>query len=279
MAREARERKATADEARAATPSICLDRIRIDCVTEAQVVQRIMSDLERGRGGWVVTPNVDQLRILSERVELREMIDEVDLMIADGMPLVWASRIQGTPLPARVAGASLILGLTQAAARTGASIFLLGGSPGAAEAAAVVMQRDNPALKVAGISCPPMGFDQDPVAMGELRAALTLARPDIVYVCLGFPKQELVARELRATLPQSWFLGLGGSLSMVAGDVSRAPIWMQDVGLEWLWRLLKEPRRLFERYIVHDLPFAARLLAGAIRYRFTAAHYDSDQRC
>ncbi len=103
--------------------------------------------------------------------------------------------------------------------------------------------------------------------MDELRAALIEARPNIVYVCFGFPKQECVTRELRASLPATWFLGLGGSLSIVAGEVSRAPVWVQKIGLEWLWRLAKEPRRLFERYIVHDLPFALRLLGGAVRHR------------
>jgi len=247
--------------------SILLSGVRIDCVTEAEVVARVLSEVGLGRGGWVVTLNVDVLRILSRQRDLRKMIESADVMAADGMPLLWASRLQGTPLSARVAGTSLILSLSAAAARAGASIFLLGGSPGVAEGAGAVLSRNNPALQIAGVSCPPMGFDQDPLAMEELRTILLTARPDIVYVCLGFPKQERVIRELRASLPSAWFLGLGGSFTIISGEVSRAPVWMQRIGFEWCWRLGSEPKRLFERYIIHDVPFAIRLLTGALCYR------------
>jgi N-acetylglucosaminyldiphosphoundecaprenol N-acetyl-beta-D-mannosaminyltransferase len=248
-------------------PSIRLMGTRIDCVTEAEVVARILSDVRQRRGGWVITPNVDQLRILDERPELRAVLEDATLSIADGQPLIWASRLQREPLPERIAGSSLILSLSAAAARSGASIFFLGGSPGTAEAAIAVIQRDNPALKVAGVMCPPMGFDRSPEAMATVRNALQTANPDIVYACLGSPKQECVIHDLKPFLPSAWFLGLGGSFTIISGKTVRAPRWMQRVGLEWFWRLTKEPRRLFVRYIVHDLPFAFRLLSHALHNR------------
>jgi N-acetylglucosaminyldiphosphoundecaprenol N-acetyl-beta-D-mannosaminyltransferase len=124
---------------------------------------------------------------------------------------------------------------------------------------------------LAGCESPPVGFDRDPEAMGALRARLRAARPDVVFVALGFPKQERVIAELRRELPAAWFLGVGISLSFVAGDVARAPDWAIRFGLEWLHRLGQEPGRLFGRYVVAGLPFAARLFAHAAVRRMRRA--------
>jgi len=237
--------------------------IGIDCLTEKQVIARVISTIRDGSGGWIVTPNVDHLRIIRQRPDLLALINEASLTVADGMPLIWASRLKGTPLPERVAGAGLILSLTAAAARTKASIFLLGGDPGDGEAAAARLKQLNPALKIAGVICPSPGFENDPLQMAEIGNALHSAKPDIVYACFGFPKQEFVIHALRDRLPSAWFLGLGGSLAIVSGRTRRAPRWMQRAGVEWAWRLGLEPRRLFQRYIINDLPFAIRLLIGS----------------
>jgi len=246
---------------------VSLMGVRIDCVTERHVIKRVISSIRDGRGGWIVTPNVDHLRIICQRPELGAMLGEATLMVADGMPLVWASRLQGFGLPERVTGAGLILSMTAAARQAGASIFLMGGEPGDGEAAAAVLRRSNPGLKIAGVISPPLGFENDPLQMAEIGNALHLAKPDLVFSCFGFPKQEFVIHALRHRLPSAWFLGLGGSLAIVSGRTRRAPRWMQNVGMEWLWRLGLEPRRLFHRYIVDDLPFAIRLLANALAQR------------
>jgi N-acetylglucosaminyldiphosphoundecaprenol N-acetyl-beta-D-mannosaminyltransferase len=238
--------------------------VRVDCVTERQVTTHIISCIRAGVGGWIATPNVDHLRIISEQPELLRMVNEASLRVADGMPLVWASRLHGMPLPERITGAGLALSLTTAAARAGKSIFLLGGDPGDAEAAADVLKRLNPDLKIAGFMCPPPGFEQDSLQMAEIGNALRSAKPDLVYSCFGFPKQELVIGALRERLPSAWFLGLGGSLAIVSGRTRRAPRWMQNIGMEWAWRLGLEPRRLFHRYIVRDLPFVFRLFGNAL---------------
>lgn len=243
--------------------------IPIDRVTEREVVARVIAEIKRGRGGWVVTPNLDHLRLLTRQPSLLRIANDASIMVADGMPLVWASHIQGTPLPGRVPGSDLILSLTAAAARHGLSIFLLGGSPGAAEAAAFILLRENPGLRVAGTLCPPMGFDRDPAKMIEVITEVVSVRPDIVYSCFGFPRQEWVIQQLRECLPTAWFLGLGGSLSMVAGDLPRAPGWMRKSGLEWVHRMVLEPQRLFKRYVVHDFPFALRLFSNSLRYRWS----------
>lgn len=249
---------------RKAPARVPLMGVRLDCVTETQVTAHIMASIRAGIGGWIATPNVDHLRIISERPDLRRIVNEANLRVADGMPLVWASRLQGTPLPERITGAGLTLSLAAAAAKAGASIFLLGGDPGDGEAAAVVLRRLNPNLKIAGVMSPPPGFEQDPLRMTEIGNALHSAKPDLVYSCFGFPKQEIVIRALRERLPSAWFLGLGGSLAIVSGRTRRAPRWLQNIGMEWAWRLVLEPRRLFHRYVVKDLPFVVRLLGNAI---------------
>jgi N-acetylglucosaminyldiphosphoundecaprenol N-acetyl-beta-D-mannosaminyltransferase len=246
------------------TPRVSLMGVRVDCLTERQVTAHVMSSIRTGVGGWIATPNVDHLRIISERPGLLGMVNEASLRVADGMPLVWASRLQGTPLPERITGAGLTLSLTAAAAKEGASIFLLGGDPGDAEAAADALKRLYPNLKIAGIMCPPAGFEHDALQMTQIGNALHTAKPDLVYSCFGFPKQELVSRALRERLPSAWFLGLGGSLAIVSGRTPRAPRWIQEIGMEWAWRLALEPRRLFHRYIMRDLPFVFRLLGNAL---------------
>lgn len=240
----------------------------LSVVTEPEVVDHIVSANQAKRGGWVITPNLDHLRLFRKDPSLRGMFEAAELVTADGMPLVWASRLQRTPLPQRVSGSALIHSLTDAAAREGLSVFFLGGNPSAAERTAEQLRHNNPALKVAGTSCPPPGFDQDPQQVEAIRQQLLAARPDIVFVGLGFPKQERLIEQLRASLPAAWFLGIGISFSFVSGEVKRAPVWMQHAGLEWLHRLIQEPGRLGKRYLVHGIPFAGRLLLASLTSRF-----------
>ena len=142
------------------------------------------------------------------------------------MPLVWASRLQRTPLPERVAGSDLIWSLSAAAAERGRSVFLLGGEPGAADRAAGVLRERAPGLEIAGVECPTVEPGRD-AELDAAAAHVARARPDLVYVGLPLRKQLHAVRRLRAASPRSWFLGLGASLSFVAGDTARAPVWMR----------------------------------------------------
>jgi N-acetylglucosaminyldiphosphoundecaprenol N-acetyl-beta-D-mannosaminyltransferase len=241
--------------------------MRLGRFDETQCVRRILASLASGRGGWVVTANVDILRRHAHDPAFRRLTSSADIVVADGMPLVWASIVQGSPLPARVAGSNLITSLSAAAASAGRSVFLLGGDPGTAESARAVLLAHSPQLQVAGTWCPPLGFEHDPAQVAAIRAALQQAQPDIIFVALGSPKQEWLIRELRDSVPSSWWLGIGISFSFLAGRVKRAPPWVQRSGFEWLHRLWQEPRRLAHRYLVDGLPFAAYLLAHAAMVR------------
>lgn len=258
---------APAGAAPGAPPAIELMGVRIHAVTERACIAHVLAALDAGRGGWVVTPNLDILRRCVNEPEFKAMVAEADLVVADGMPLIWASRLQGTPLPERVAGSNLVGTLGAAAAVAGRSVFLLGGAPGAAAAAAGVLRERLPTLKIVGVHCPPMGFERDAGAMESIATMLGEARPDIVYVALGSPKQELVIRRLRGAAPSAWWLGVGISLSFLCGEVRRAPMWMQRIGLEWAHRLIQEPRRLMRRYLVDGAPFGLRLLGSSLLRR------------
>jgi N-acetylglucosaminyldiphosphoundecaprenol N-acetyl-beta-D-mannosaminyltransferase len=243
----------------------------IDRVSESETVERAMVGVRHGEGGWICPTNLDVLRQVVTSPELRSLVEDADLVVADGMPLLWASRLQGAALPERVAGSSLIHTLSHAAARHGASVFLLGGEPGVAERAAARLRADIAGLEVRGTLAPPVGFERDAARVAAIRSELRTARPDIVYVALGFPKQERLIRELRAELPGAWFVSVGASFAFVAGELERAPRWMQRTGLEWLHRLAQEPGRLAARYLVDGIPFLVWVLAASARRRAVPA--------
>ncbi|MGY2002136.1 WecB/TagA/CpsF family glycosyltransferase [Blastococcus sp. SYSU DS1024] len=243
----------------------------IDVLTEDQVVERVRAALVFGQGGWIATPNVDHLRRASRDPLLARLISSADISVADGAPVVWAARLAGRPLPTRVTGADLLWSLSAAAAEDGRSIFLLGGAPGVPDRAAEALQAAYPGLKVVGACSPPLGFEHDPEELGKCREMLLSAQPDIVFVGLGFPKQEHLIEAFTSLLPSAWWLGCGAALPFAAGELSRAPRWMGSVGLEWLYRLAHEPRRLFRRYVLEDAPYALVLLSWALGTRMRGA--------
>ncbi len=245
--------------------------VKFDAITEAHCNRHVMDALEAGRGGWIITSNLDHVRRAQGDKEFQAMLSEADLVVADGMPLIWASRLQGTPLPERVAGSSMVSTLAESAAQCERSLFMLGGEPGTAEEAADVLTGRYRGLRIAGHYCPPVGFEADEDEMRCVQAALREAQPDIVYVALGSPKQERLIRKLRLEMPEVWWIGVGISLSFLCGRVKRAPRWMQRLGLEWVHRLVQEPRRLARRYLHEGLPFACRLLVRAMIHRWSAS--------
>jgi len=255
--------------------------VAFDPLTEAEVVGCVRDAMARGEGGRLVTPNVDILRLAATEPSVHGYLADATLVVADGAPVVWASRlgaarvgpVGGRPrrsrLPERVAGSSLIWSLSEVCAADSRRVFLVGGAPGApgipggAQRAAAVLGIRYRYLRVAGCSSPEYGFERDPNRWAEVRADVIDAKPDLVFVGLGFPKQERFISDLRAELPGTWFLGCGASIDFVVGDRRRAPGWVQRLGLEWAHRLAQEPRRLGRRYLREDLPYALSLLASS----------------
>src|SRR3954451_3911667 len=217
-------------------------------VDEREVIDHVLAAVAAGEGGWVCPVNLDVLRQVVRDPLQRSLVAQADVVVADGMPLIWASRVQQAPLPERVSGSSLVRTLPAAGRAQGTSIFLLGGAPGVAEAAAEELRRSVSGVDIAGTLCPPLGFERSPEQLQAIEAALAEAEPDIVFVGLGFPKQDQLIAQLRRRFPRIWFVSCGISLSYLSGDVVRAPEWVQRLGLEWSYRLVQEPRRLARCY-------------------------------
>lgn len=228
------------------------------------VVDRVYAALRQGAGGWIATLNLDYVRRCAGDPEVHALLSAPDLVVADGMPLLWAARLQGTPLVDRVAGSDLVWLLAERAAQEGRSLFLLGGSPGAAEGARDQLRARWPDLRIAGVASPRVSARPGADELASIRSTLEQARPDVVYVAFGAPKEERLIAALHPHFPATWWIGVGVSLSFMSGEIRRAPRWMQRTGLEWVHRLAQEPGRLARRYLIEDLPFAARLMAHAL---------------
>ena len=237
-------------------------------IDERQCIQHVMDELSAGRGGWFVPFNLDVLRLYVHDEAFAELVAPASFFVADGMPLIWASRLQGQPLPERVCGSNMILSMNAAAAEHGRTVFLLGGAEGVADAAADELRRRYAGINIVGTCCPPFGFEKDPQQLDAIRDAVLAAAPDLCYVALGCPKQEKLIRHLQPHLPNTWFTGVGASFDFVTGKVKRAPKWMQHTGLEWVHRIFQDPKRLLKRYLIEDVPFAIRLLVGSLFRRF-----------
>lgn len=231
------------------------------------VCRKVAEGLAEGRGGWVLTPNVELVQQASQDPDICALYGRADLRVPDGSPLLWMARLAGHPFPERVAGSDLVWLLAEQAARTGRSLFLLGGDEGIAAAASERFEARYPGLVVAGHFAPQVSVPPTPEQIEAVGEILGASQPDLVFVAFGSPKTEYLIDALRGRFPRTWWLGCGISLSFVTGDVERAPIWLQRIGLEWLHRMLQEPRRLAGRYLTRNLPFALRGLARALRGR------------
>jgi N-acetylglucosaminyldiphosphoundecaprenol N-acetyl-beta-D-mannosaminyltransferase len=202
----------------------------------------------------VVTPNSDHIVRLERDEEFRAAYAHADVVTADGMPLVWASRLLREPLKERVTGADLMPRLCKEAAEHGLKVFILGGKPGIPEEAARRLQAAFPGLIVAGTCSPSFGFEQDPAENDAIVRLVSSSEADLVFVGLGSPKQEFWMHRNLGRFDSGVFLGIGAAVDFCAGKVRRAPPWMQKAGFEWLYRWTQDPLRLTKRYLA-DLYF------------------------
>ncbi len=216
-----------------------------------------------GPPACVVTPNAQHIVLLESDHGLREAYANADLVVADGASLVLASLLLGEKLRGRVAGVDLVEQLCGKAAEFELRVFLLGGRPGSAQLAAEKLKRQFPRLIVAGACCPPPGFERDERELQAIGDAIRAARPDLVLVALGAPKQEFWMYRHGCRLGVPVLIGVGGSFEMLGGVLRRAPRLMQRMGCEWLYRLLLEPGRLWKRYLIGNCKFMGIVLRQA----------------
>jgi N-acetylglucosaminyldiphosphoundecaprenol N-acetyl-beta-D-mannosaminyltransferase len=238
---------------RVATPRLRIGPVWVDVLTFGGALRAIEALVERREGGAVFTPNVDHVVKASRNEPFRRAYDRVSLSLADGMPLIWASRILGCPLPERVAGSDLLQPLLQLAARKRWRVYLLGGAPGVAEQSARLLTEEMGIIVAGWDDCRISSDGSDPGGASIERARA--ARADLVFVALGPPKQELWIDLARERIAPAVALGVGASFDFLVGKYKRAPRWMGAYGLEWLYRLSQEPRRLWRRYLVEGPRF------------------------
>jgi len=249
------------------TQRVRIGNLGIDTLSRTRMLNDIVAHaLRGGHTRQIVTVNA-QICVLAEKdARFRDCLHRAEFCCADGMPIAWAAnRLAATPNPLRrnpvprIAGVDLIEDICRAGAPRGLRIFLLGGVPGAARAAAAVLAASYPGIRVTGVSCPPFHFEQEPNTLQPVLDQIAAARTDVLFVALGAPRQELFIDEHIRPLAVPIAIGVGGSFEIISGAINRAPLWMQRAGLEWLYRLRQEPRRLWKRYLVGNAEFLLHL--------------------
>jgi N-acetylglucosaminyldiphosphoundecaprenol N-acetyl-beta-D-mannosaminyltransferase len=227
--------------------------IWLDAVTFEETLDEIERRAVNGEGGAIFTPNVDHMVNLARSAPFRAAYERASLALVDGQALLWASKLLGTGLPEKISGSDLVPRLLERAGRRGLRVYFLGGGPGIALEAAEVARRRY-GVAIVGVDSPvvsPTG-EAGPEVVERIREA----RPHLLFVALGAPKQELFIDRYRERLLPMVSLGIGASLDFVAGRVRRAPAWMSRAGFEWIFRLSQDPKRLARRYLIDDPRFA-----------------------
>lgn len=229
--------------------------VAFEQATMSTAVAQILDAARQGQKGIIVTPNVDHIVMLQDDSDMRRIYGEALFRYADGMPIVWLSRIKKNPLPERVAGSDLLIALCKQAAGTGLNLYFLGGNPGIADKAAVELRKRFAGLNIVGTWCPPFGFEHDNDENEQIINDINSRSVDILFIGVGAPKQEKWADAHIDRLKVGPILCVGASFDFAAGTIKRAPLWIQRIGFEWVWRLASEPGRLWKRYLVQDSRF------------------------
>ena len=231
---------------------VSLFDVKIDALRMEDVVERIHKWVRtRSDSGcrYVVTPNVDHTVMLQEDEGLQAAYKDAWLVLADGHPVVWASRILRRPLPERVPGSDLVPRLFASASKDRPlRTYLLGAAEGVADRAASNIQSKWSAVEIVGTYSPPLGFEKDEEENARIIAKIAEAKPDVLVVGLGAPKQELWVHRFHKQLDAGVALCVGATIDFLAGEKARAPRWIQSLGMEWFHRMATDPKRLVKRY-------------------------------
>jgi N-acetylglucosaminyldiphosphoundecaprenol N-acetyl-beta-D-mannosaminyltransferase len=228
--------------------------MKIDSLRMTEVVEQLLAWCRSpdGRCHYVVTPNVDHAVMFQENAGLREAYSNASLVLADGFPVLMAARLLRRNIPERVPGSDLVPTLfatIDSRNSTKLRVYLLGAAPGVADQAASNIADRWPAVEVVGTYSPPLGFENNSAENESILGRIAAAKPDVLIVGLGAPKQELWVHRHRNQIASPVALCVGATIDFLAGEKPRAPVWMRKVGLEWLHRLVSEPRRLAKRYL------------------------------
>lgn len=222
----------------------------IDNVTLEEVRDVIYEHVTNRVPGYMVSLNTDICIVLDRNSRFMEAYKGASLALMDSQPLLKLARAQGIEIKEKISGSDLMAPVCAWAAKQGWSVFFLGGKEGVPDEAARRLSKSNPGLMVAGVMSPPLGFENDEDETRIVVETVREARPDILFMCCGAPKSEVFLHEHIRELDVPFSLAVGAAIDFAAGNIKRAPTWMQRAGLEWLYRFLLEPNRLFKRYFI-----------------------------
>lgn len=247
---------------------MALNRMRfmntyVDNVTEAEAIEHIEACIKERKIGHVITPNVDQIVKIEKDPYFKEICDNAELLLVDGHPLMWIAKWYGRPIKEKICGSDLVPHLCDIASKKGYRVFLLGAAEGVAAKAARNLEKLYPGIIIAGVYSPPFGFEKDKSELEKINTMLFESKADLLFVGMGVPKQDIFIYEnmQKYKIPMSF--SIGATIDFIAGEQKRAPKWMTDHGIEWIYRLLGNPKRMFKRYIIDDM----KILGLACKYR------------
>ncbi|EGB93983.1 teichoic acid biosynthesis protein, TagA [Clostridium sp. D5] len=209
--------------------------------------------IHKDEKSYVVAVNVDVIMKIESDSELKELTDKADIVLVDGKPLIWISKIHKRPIKAKISGSDLVPKLCELAAERGYTMYILGGADGIAERAKEKLEKNLPGIKIVGTYAPPFGFEKNEEELIQINGMISEAQPDLLITCFGCPKQEKFIYRNMDKYDAKVSVSAGATVDFLAGNVKRAPKWMSEHGLEWFYRFLQEPKRMFKRYFVDDV--------------------------
>lgn len=235
----------------------------VNNVSMEETITNIENLIADNKKSYIVAINVDVVMKIEKDSYLKEITDNADMVLVDGKPLVWVAKWHKKPVKEKISGSDLVPLLCKVAADKGYTMFILGGKDGIAEQAKKKLEKDLPNINIVGTYAPPFGFEKDEQELQKINGMISEVKPDLLIACFGCPKQEKFIYENIEKYDAKVSICAGATVDFLAGNVKRAPRWMSDHGLEWLYRFFQEPKRLFKRYFIDDIQIV-RLM---IKYR------------
>lgn len=225
----------------------------VNNVSMSETISHIEKLIEENKKSYIVAINVDVVMKIEHDSYLKKITDHADMVLVDGKPLIWISKIHKKPIKEKVSGSDLVPKLCKVAAEKSYSIFILGGKDGIAEKAKKRLEKQHPGIKIVGTYAPPFGFEKNKTELNKINQMITEVHPDLLIACFGCPKQEKWIYENYSKYDAKVSVCAGATVDFLAGNVNRAPQWMANHGFEWLYRFSQEPKRLFKRYFIDDV--------------------------
>lgn len=225
----------------------------VNNVNMDEAIQAIEDMIASEKKSYIVAINVDVVMKIENDSYLKEITDHADMVLVDGKPLEWIAKWHNKPIKAKISGSDLVPLLCKRAAENGYSLFIIGGKEGIAEKAKQNLERDLPGIRIVGTYAPPFGFEKDAKELNRINRMISDVHPDLLVACFGCPKQEKWIYENISKYDAKVSVCAGATVDFLAGNVNRAPRWMSEHGLEWFYRFLQEPKRMFKRYFVDDV--------------------------